>query len=179
MHPAVAPAGGCEPGGVFSKKSCVRMGSTALPCGLLLICAEFLLGFPGRSRVGDQGGQHLLIWKGQEMSHMAIMTRVNRMARAYLTHPGHAGMGQVPLSDGNWLPRSWMEGLGMDLRTLYAVTYCGLWHPPVAVLSPVLCPAGLWDAAAALVRFVLAGPHSTGDSVHLQDLALYHAAHGT
>lgn len=66
MHPAVAPVGGCDPGGVFSKKSCVRVGSTALPCGLLLICAEFLLGFPGRSRASDQGGQHLLIWKGRK-----------------------------------------------------------------------------------------------------------------
>lgn len=53
MHPAVAPVGGCDPGVVFSKKSCIRVGSTALPCGLLLICAEFLLGFPGRSRVSD------------------------------------------------------------------------------------------------------------------------------
>lgn len=66
MHPAVAPVGGCDPGGVFSEKSCVGVGSTALPSGLLLICAEFLLGFPRRSRVSDRGGQHLLIWKGQE-----------------------------------------------------------------------------------------------------------------
>lgn len=66
--PCSAPMGGCDPGGVFSKKSCVGMGSTALPSGLLLICAEFLLGFPGRSRVSDQGGQHLLMWKGQEVS---------------------------------------------------------------------------------------------------------------
>lgn len=72
-----------------------------------------------------------------------------------------------------------MVGFGMDLQTLFAVTYCGLWHPPVAVLSPVLYPAGLWDAAAALVWFVLAGPRSFGDFVHLEDLALYHTAHGT
>lgn len=65
--PCSGTRGGCDPGGIFSKKSCVRVGSTALPCGLLLICAEFLLGFPGRSRVGDQGGQHLLIRKGQEI----------------------------------------------------------------------------------------------------------------
>lgn len=43
-----------------------------------------------------------------------------------------------------------MVGFGMDLQTFFAVMYCGLWHPPVAVLSPVLYPAGLWDAAAAL-----------------------------
>lgn len=81
---------------------------------------------------------------------MTIATRVNRMALTCLTCPGHAGMKQLSLSDGKWLPRSWMVGFGMDLQTLFAVTYCGLWHPPVAVLSPVLYPAGLWDAAAAL-----------------------------
>lgn len=82
---------------------------------------------------------------------MTVTTRVHRMALACLTCPGHTGMEQHSLSDGNWLARTWMVGFGMDLQTLFAVTYCGLWHPPVAVLSPVLYPAGLWDAAAAVV----------------------------
>lgn len=30
----------------------------------------------------------------------------------------------------------------MDLQTLFAVTYCGLWHPPVAVLPPGQYPVG-------------------------------------
>lgn len=110
---------------------------------------------------------------------MTITTRGNRVALERLTGQGQAGLEQLSLSNGNWLPRSWIAGLGMDLQTLCAATYCGLWHPPVAVLSPVLCPAGLWDAAAALVWFVLAGPCSTGDTVHLQDLALSHTTHGT
>lgn len=33
-----------------------------------------------------------------------------------------------------------MVGFGMDLQTFFAVMYCGLWHPPVAVLSPVCIP---------------------------------------
>lgn len=83
------------------------------------------------------------------------MTRGNRMALACLTQPGHAGMEQLSLADGDWLPWSWRVELGMDLQTLYAATYCGLWHPPVAVVSPVLCPAGLWDAAAAALVWCL------------------------
>lgn len=48
---------------------------------------------------------------------MTITTRVNRMALACLTCPGHPGMEQLSLSHGNW-----MVGFGMDRQTLLSCT---------------------------------------------------------
>lgn len=85
-------------------------------------------------------------------------------------------------------PKELDGSFGMDLQTLLAVGSCGLWHPPVAVLPPLLYPPGFWDAVAALGWFALAGPYcdavepglspSMGQALHLQGLALCHTAHG-
>lgn len=108
------------------------------------------------------------------------------MALESPTFPEHAGM-ELSRLGGIWLSKSCMLGLGCTY-TLFALTSCGLWHPPVAVLSPLLYPTGFGDAAATLGWVVLAGPGgdaaelsltpSTAGALHLQDLALHHITHG-
>lgn len=81
---------------------------------------------------------------------MVIMTRVHRTMLASPTCAGHAGMEQPSWPGWDPAPEELDDGFGLELQTLFAVRSCGLWHPPVAVLPPLLYPTGFWDAAATL-----------------------------
>lgn len=73
-------------------------------------------------------------------------------ATACISHgPGTLWDGATFLTRWDLAPKELDGGLGMDLRNFVCyLRSCGLWHPPVAVLPPLLYPAGFWDAAAAL-----------------------------
>lgn len=64
--------------------------------------------------------------------------------------PGTRWDGATFLAGWDLAPKELDGGFEMDLQTLFAVRSCGLWHPPVAVLPPLLYPTDFWDAAAAL-----------------------------
>lgn len=85
-------------------------------------------------------------------------------------------MEQLSLSHGNWLPKSWMVGFGMDRQTLLSCTVGSgtlLWLFCLQFCIPWAFWM-LWLPWSDLCWLVLG---STGDVVHLQDL--YHTAHGT
>ena len=61
---------------------------------------------------------------------------------AFISHlSGTCWDGAAFLARWDLAPKELDDGFGMDPQT-FAVTSCGLWHPPVAVLPPLLYPTG-------------------------------------
>lgn len=93
----------------------------------------------------------VLIWKGQEIPCPAWPSRPDEQDGTCMSHLPRTCWDGATFPVTRKLAAKELDGRVWDGSANFAVMYCGLWHPPVAVLPPVLYPVGLLDAVAALV----------------------------